>query len=53
MDHLIFMRALLFFFTKKNKALQHDTVRLIIIFKVISLGFEPRAHTLKVYCSTS
>jgi hypothetical protein len=22
-------------------------------FLVIPLGFEPRAHTLKVYCSTS
>ena len=22
-------------------------------FEVIPLGFEPRAHTLKVYCSTS
>jgi hypothetical protein len=23
------------------------------LFKVIWLGFEPRTHTLKVYCSTN
>ena len=25
----------------------------VVSFSVIRLGFEPRAHTLKVYCSTS
>ena len=35
-----------FFECKKEKAIISDCL-------VIPLGFEPRTHTLKVYCSTS
>lgn len=35
------------------KGNKKSPMRLHQAFEVIPLGFEPRTHTLKVYCSTS
>lgn len=38
---------------KKTKPVNYLTVNGLLCVFVIPLGFEPRTHTLKVYCSTS
>jgi len=44
-------------FTPKGKALRKSAILAVLkaffLLIVIPLGFEPRTHTLKVYCSTN
>gem|GEM_PF-4677874 len=41
------------FTLKKKKPLKSLIFKAVSVFDVIPLGLEPRAHTLKVYCSTN
>ena len=42
-----------FSYQKEKSLLSSKLKRLLKHFEVIRLGLEPRAHTLKVYCSTN